>query len=162
MIARFLGVMIALVFTFTGIGAIGALIALDFLSEDIVIGRVVADTSGARPQPVVGPPEPVAVSRLTAEEAIVAAAPVLEGAKDITFFTEVPVDGATFDVVTGTQFATPDDLAAGLVAQSWCYVMAEAPDGVMRRINLAAQKAVNGPVYEALKTLPTKELALLS
>ncbi|WP_417729048.1 hypothetical protein [Roseovarius sp.] len=158
MIGRILSIATALAFTTSAVTGIVGLIALDLAGKDRAFSAIAALTG--KPAADMSLPKAVVAPAPTPLEAIVEAAPILEGAEDITFFTQVPVEGMPFDVQTGTRFATPSDLASGLMAESWCYITAKAPDGVTRKIELAAQEATSSPIYEALKDLPLKELSV--
>lgn len=147
MIGRAIGIVLAFTFTVITVSGIVLLIVLDFVGED----RALALASSVVEAKAL-PESPVAT--------VVEELPALAGAKDITFFTDVPVTGLPLSVNTGVRFATPADLAANIVASRWCYISALAPDGISRRIELATQEGEAGPVYQLLQGLPSSELSL--
>jgi len=143
MIARMLATGAAIGFTATALSGMALLVALDFLGEDVMLGSIsTLMPKAAESQP---PAEPAA--------RVVEELPALADAKDITFFKEVPVEGTPFEVTTGVKFATPAALAANLVRERWCYIMARGPDGILRQVELAKQQGAAEPVFKALDEL---------
>lgn len=151
MIMRAMGTTIALCISTSAMTGIALIIALDFVGEDLVLSKLAALTGVT----IEEEPVPTPIAKVVEE------LPALSGAKDITFFDEVPIEGTPLVVSTGTRFATPADLASDIIEEQWCYVLAKAPDGVSRKIELGARQAMESPVYELLQELPLSELSYL-
>jgi len=143
MITRMLATGAAIGFTATALSGMALLVALDFLGEEVVLGSL----SHLVPQ------APVPLGAAEPAARVVEDLPALAGARDITFFKEMPVEGTPFEVTTGVSFATPAALASNLVRERWCYIMARGADGILRQVELAKQQGAAEPVFKALDEL---------
>jgi hypothetical protein len=146
MIGRFIGAGTAFSISAAAMAGIGFLIALDFVGEDFLLGKIEA---------IVETPHEDAVEPAKVEEL-----PALDGAKDITFFKDEAIQGLPFKVMTGVRFASPQALALNAVASRWCYITAPGTDGVLRQIDLAEQIGADDPIFEALGGIDERQLAL--
>ncbi len=147
MIGRFIGAGTAFSISAAAMAGIGFLIALDFVGEDFLLGKIEA---------IAETPQADAVEPAKAIEEL----PALDGAKDITFFKDEAIEGLPFKVMTGVRFASPQALALNAVASRWCYITAPGTDGVLRQIDLAEQIGADNPVFEALGGIDERQLAL--
>lgn len=121
-----------------GVGIL-TLIALDLLGEELMTKAWSGLTTPSR--------KPAATSS------------ILESAKGITFFAEVPSKEHGLVIITGVAFETAKDFEAARQHGRWCYVMVNPRGALSRRIDLAKQIGTAPPTYEDLSAIPIEELA---
>lgn len=139
MIGRSIGYAAATAFSACVLTGIGALIVADLFGEELKLWR------GARAEPSTPG----------------GANPLLESARDITFFTTIEAKEHGIVVTTGVSFATIADLLAAKQKNRWCYVMAIPRSGLARQIELGRQSGSASPVYADLSVYPAEELAAI-
>jgi len=139
MIGRSIGYAAATAFSACVLTGIGALIVADLFGEELKLWRSARADSSTPGR----------------------ANPMLESARDITFFTTVEAKEHGIAVTTGVSFATIADLLAAKQKNRWCYVHISPRDGLIRQINLGTQSGAAPPVYADMSVYPAEELAAI-
>lgn len=82
---------------------------------------------------------------------------IFRDVKSVAVFREMPIEGTTLSVVTGSRYTSAADLLAGRAARLWCYV-SSGGDGVVTHIELGTQNQGETPVYARLGNFSSPDL----